>query len=571
MNKFFPALQWLRSYDIQTAKSDLSAGLTVGMMLIPQGMAYAMLAGLDPIYGLYTSIVPLIIYAFLGSSRQLAVGPVAMVSLLVAAAVSSLGITDPYVFVEMAIVLALMIGVIQFLLGVLRMGFLVNFLSHPVISGFTSAAALIIGLNQLKHLFGISSGKSNFIHEIIIETIQKIPQTNIISLLIGLAAIVIILWVKKKKNRIPGQLIAVVLGIAVVYFFGLEQRSVQIVGEIPTGLPPFKIPTLDFKSMQALLPMAITISLIAFMESIAVAKAIQKRHKDYKVDANQELIALGMANIVGSFFRSFPSTGGFSRTAVNDQAGAKTGMASIFSAIVVALSIVFLTPLFYFLPQTILASVIMVAVFGLIDIKEIKHLWQTDRADFAMLIITFVSTLALGIEKGILTGVLLSILLIIFKTTRPHYAILGEVNDTGIYKNLLRYPEAKTSDDVLILRFDARLYFANAQYFSDIIWEEIAKKDKGLKLLILDAESINDIDSSGMHCLKEIATELREKHIDLYLSAVKGPVRDKLEKNNYLGPMGRKQFYSRISEALDYYHTGEQGIDNDLSFPQTVL
>ena len=427
IKEFIPILEWLPKYGTAELKGDLAAGLTVGVMLIPQGMAYAMLAGLPPIYGLYASILPLILYAIFGTSRQLAVGPVAMVSLLIAAGVGAIAETGSETFIQLAILLALMVGLIQLLMGLFRLGFLVNFLSHPVVSGFTSAAALIIGFSQLKHLLGINIPRSNHVHEIIQNALENISATNLYTLGIGLTAIVIILAIKKLKIRIPGPLVAVVFGVLAVWLSGVDAQGVKIVGSVPDGLPSFAFPTIDLSQIQTLLPIAFTIAFISFMESIAVAKAIQSKHGDYKVVPNQELIALGAANIGGSLLQAFPTTGGFSRTAVNDQAGAKTGMAAIISAGLIVLTLLFLTPLFYFLPKAILASVIMVAVFGLIDYKEAIQLWKNYRPDFWMLAVTFVGTLLLGIEEGVLIGVVLSLAMIIFQTTKPHIATLGKI------------------------------------------------------------------------------------------------------------------------------------------------
>jgi len=569
MKRFLPILEWLPNYGKSSFRGDLIAGLTVGMMLIPQGMAYAMLAGMEPIYGLYASITPLIVYAIFGTSRQLAVGPVAMVSLLVSASIASLGITEPSEYVAAALLLSFMIGTIQFLLGVIRAGFLVNFLSHPVISGFTSAAALIIGLNQLKHLFGISIPKTHYVHQILIDTAKNLGDLNAYALAIGAVAIGLIIVLKKINRSIPGPLVAVTLGIVVVSSFQLDASGVKIVGTIPEGLPSFQIPNLEWSLIERLMPMAVTISLIAFMESIAVAKAIQKKHKDYQVDANQELIGLGLANIAGSFFQAFPSTGGFSRTAVNDQAGAKTGMAAIISAILIALSLLFLTPLFYYLPKTILASIIMVAVFGLIDIKEVKHLWRTDRHDLVLLLITFVATLALGIENGILLGVGLSVLLIILKTTRPHYAILGKLPSTGVYRNVKRFTDAEVDPEILVFRFDARLYFANVQYFTDSIFEEIERKGDALKLIVVDTESINDIDSSGMHALVDLKSSLDDRNIQMYFTSVKGPVRDKMSQAEFTEILGESHFRLRIQEAIDAYR--ESTVNGSIEIDENAL
>ena len=551
--QYFPILEWLPKYNTNFFKGDLVAGLTVGVMLIPQGMAYAMLAGMPPIYGLYASIIPLILYAILGTSRQLAVGPVAMVALLIAAGVGAIAETGSTEFIGLAILLALMVGVIQLLMGVFKLGFLVNFLSHPVIAGFTSAAALIIGFSQLKHLLGINIPRSNHIHEIIGSAFSNLDAVNIQTFIIGIVAIGLILLVKKIKLPIPGPLLAVVFGIVAVWGLGWYDQGVKIVGEVPKGLPAFGIPSLDFESIKTLWPIAFTISFIGFMESIAVAKAIQSKHKNYQVVPNQELIALGMANIGGSFFQAFPTTGGFSRTAVNDQTGAKTGMASIISAALIALTLLFLTPLFYYLPNAILASVIMVAVFGLIDFKEAKHLWRTDRGDFWMMFATFVGTLTLGIEEGILIGVVLSLGLIIFRTTRPHTAVLGKIPEKPHYKNVDRFDHLEVRDDVLIFRFDARLYFANVSFFKEAIESEIEKKGSGLRLFIFDADSMNGIDSSGVHALEEIIDYCQTKNIKILFAGLKGPIRDILHRAGLVDKIGEDSFFFRIQHAVDFY------------------
>lgn len=550
--QYFPILEWLPQYNSDFFKGDLIAGLTVGVMLIPQGMAYAMLAGMPPIYGLYASIIPLILYAIFGTSRQLAVGPVAMVALLIAAGVGELA-TDSTEFIGLAILLALMVGVIQLLMGVFRLGFLVNFLSHPVIAGFTSAAALIIGFSQLKHLLGINIPRSNHIHEIIGNAFSNVDAINLYTLTIGLVAIGLIVFVKKIKLPIPGPLLAVVFGILAVWGLGWHNEGVKIVEEVPKGLPAFGIPSLDFESIKSLLPIALTISFIGFMESIAVAKAIQAKHKNYQVVPNQELIALGMANIGGSLFQAFPTTGGFSRTAVNDQTGAKTGMASIFSAVLIALTLLFLTPLFYYLPKAILASVIMVAVFGLIDFKEAKHLWHTDRGDFLMMLATFLGTLSLGIEEGILIGVVLSLGLIIFRTTQPHTAVLGKIPGKPHYKNIDRFDHLEVREDILIFRFDARLYFANVSFFKEKVESEILEKGEALKLFIMDADSMNGVDSSGVHAIEEMIEYCHDRNIQFQFVGLKGPIRDILHRAGIVEDIGDGNFFFRIQHAVDFY------------------
>jgi SulP family sulfate permease len=534
-------------------KGDLSAGLTVGVMLIPQGMAYAMIAGLPPIYGLYASTVPLILYAIFGTSRQLAVGPVAMVSLLTATGIGMLAEGGTETYIALAIALAVFVGLIQFLLGAFRLGFLVNFLSHPVISGFTSAAALIIGLSQLKHLLGVDLARSHHVHEIVIQAAERFGEINWITFALGLAGVAIIMLIKRLNRAIPGPLLAVFFGILAVWGFGLTDAGVKIVGEVPKGLPSFGVPSFNLDTLQALAPIALAISLVSFMESIAVAKAIQAKHRNYKVEPNQELISLGLANIGGAFFQSYPTTGGFSRTAVNDQAGAKTGMASIISAGLIILTLLFLTSLFYYLPNAILASVIMVAVFGLIDVNEAVHLWHSNRTDFVMLLATFLATLTLGIEQGIGIGVVLSLAMVIYRTTRPHVAVLGRVPGTHFYRNVERFPEVEKREDLLILRFDAQLYFANINYFKDKLEEWMMDRKGELMVVILNAESINYLDSSAIHVLDQIIDEFRAEGIDMFFTGVKGPVRDAMAKGHLLEKIGENNFFMSVQDAVDCY------------------
>jgi SulP family sulfate permease len=564
VDKLIPGIQWIQQYKKKNLSGDLSGGLTVGVMLIPQGMAYAMIAGLPPIYGLYASTIPILVYALFGSSYQLAVGPVAMVSLLVAAGIASLGVSDPAQYIELAILLALFVGLIQFLMGLFRLGFIVNFLSHPVISGFTSAAALIIGFSQLKHLLGVSLPRSHHVHEIIFNAIEKYQEINLYAVGIGILGIFIIILSKKIHKRIPGSLLAVVLGISVVYFLDLADSGVKIVGDVPTGLPSFGIPVFSWAVFEKLLPIALAIALVSFMESIAVAKAIQAKHKDYEINANQELKGLGLANIIGSFFQSFPVTGGFSRTAVNDQSGAKTPLASFVSVLIIVLTLLFLTSWFYHLPNAILASVILVAVFGLIDFREARFLWKTNKTDFTMLLVTFLSTLALGIEQGILIGVVLSLAMVIFRSSRPHIAILGKVPGTSLYRKLDRFPHLEMREDILIFRFDASLYFANVNYFLDNLKEAIETKGSQTSLIIINGESINDIDSTGIHCLSDLSKDLVAKGVELYFAGLKGPVRDAMKVSGLTESIGENNFHMSIQAAVDHYDkivfkTGKNG------------
>lgn len=555
MKKFIPFLSWIKSYDRSTFLGDLPAGLTVGVMLIPQGMAYAMIAGLPPVYGLYAALVPQIIYAFLGTSRQLAVGPVAMDSLLVASGLSLISTVGSEEYILLAICLALLMGLMQFVMGLFKLGFLVNFLSRPVISGFTSAAAFIIGLNQLKHIMGVDIARSNKVHLVLWDAINKMDEVHFFTLGLGLAAIVMLKLMKRYTPRIPAALAAVVLGIASVSIFHLESKGIAVVGAIPEGLPLFTIPSLNSDNFSELLPIAGTLALIAFMEAISISKAMEQRQKEYKVVANQELIALGLSNVIASFFQSYPTTGGFSRTAVNVQSGARSGIAALISAAVVGLTLLFLTSLFYNLPNAILGAIIIVSVIGLVDFSYPIRLWKKRKQEFFLLIFTFFITLVVGIKEGILYGVGLSLLLLIYRTTKPHLAILGRIDETDLYKNLKRFPNAQTLKGTLILRFDAQLYFANAQYFKENL-ERAIREEQDLSLLIISCEGINYMDSSAAQMLLSLFTDIKKQGICIALSSAIGPLRDILEKSGIADIVGRENMFNSVGEAVRCYQSG---------------
>ncbi|MFO8064773.1 MAG: SulP family inorganic anion transporter [Spirochaetota bacterium] len=565
VTQLIPALSWIRHYSPSQLKGDLNAGLTVGIMLIPQGMAYAVLAGLPPIYGLYSSMVPLILYALFGTSRQLAVGPVAMVSLLVVAGAGELAEAGSARFIQLAIMTALGVGVLQLMMGLFRMGFLVNFLSHPVLSGFTSAAALIIGASQLKNLLGIDLPRTNYVHEIIVGVLRRASEIEPITAAIGIGSIALIIAIRTWKPTFPSALVVVVAGALLTGALGLDERGVAIVGEIPTGLPSFQLVAFSLDDVQQLLPMILVIALVGYMESIAVAKAIANKH-GYKVDPNQELVALGVANIGGAFFQAYPTTGGFSRTAVNDQAGARTGMASLISAGIIGLTVVFLTPYFYYLPMSVLASVIIVAVAGLFDTHEMRELWKKDRRDLAMLATTFIATLSLGIEQGILVGVVLSLVVVIYSSAKPHSTELGRLGDSKTYRNITRYTDARVREDVLIYRFDSQLYFANVEFFRDDLEEHIAEKGQGLELVVLDASAMSSIDSTGVHSLKELIKDLAKRGIRFSIAGAIGPVRDKLKICGVVEEMGEDNFWFDVDEALQHFENHDYGEETPAAY-----
>ena len=541
-------LNWLRHYRRDDLRGDITAGVTTAVLLVPQGMAYAILAGLPPIVGLYASILPLIIYAFLGSSRQLAVGPVAMVSLLVAASVGPLANGDPTMAIALSALLALMVGLIQFGMGVARLGVLVNFLSHPVISGFTSAAALIIGLSQLKHLLGIQLNRTHRVDQIFYEAFTKIDEVQTAPLILGGSAILLLLALRRWAPKVPGAIIVVVVGILVAKFDLLPGLSV--VGEVPAGLPSPSLPMIEMESIGALFPMAITIAMVAFMESISVAKAFARRN-GYKVSPNRELVALGLANVGGSFFSAYPVTGGFSRTAVNAQAGARTGLASILTGIFVLLTLQFLTGYFYFMPKAVLSAIIMVAVFGLVDIKEIKHLWKVKRSDLIFLGITFFATLSLGIEEGIIVGVLASVLWFFIMAIRPHFAVLGRLPGTTVFRNIENYTEAETLPGVLAVRMDAPFFFGNATFLQSTLERLEAEAKEPVRWILIDASSINSLDSSAEATLRGIVQDYQDRGIKVSFASVKCPVRRVMDRAGFTDLVGPERFYHHIQDALD--------------------
>ena len=558
LNRILPILDWLPNYKKEWLKGDLTAGLTVGIMLIPQGIAYALIAGLPPIYGLYTAMIPQVVYAIFGTSRQLAVGPVAMDSLIVAAGVATLAEVGSNHFIEFAILLAFIMGLLQILFGVFRLGFIVNFLSKPVISGFTSAAALIIGFSQLNNLLGIQLERNNKLQYLLIDAYHHLYEIHWLTFAIGVISIASIILIKKYLKKIPAALLVVVLSILIVKIFQLDQQGVSIIGEIPKGLPEFRVPSFDKKIILDLFPIALTLSFIAFLEAISVAKAIEPKHPEYKVNPNQELIALGMGNFIGSFFQTYPATGGFSRTAVNEQSDAKTPLSALVSAAIIALTLLFLTPLFYYLPKTVLAAIIMVAVFGLLDFKIPKQILKFSKRDLVILNVTLIVTATVGIKEGIFVGVVLSVIMLTYKSTKPHIAVLGKVPNTHFYRNRKRFKEVEIHDEILIIRFDAQLHFANTTYFKDKLQEYSTYKGTQLKLLIIDGESINSLDSSAIYALIEILDYFNTKKVTIAFTGLKGPVRDKMIKSGFMAKANEDLFFMSIQEAVDWYHTGFQ-------------
>jgi len=562
---YLPILDWLPLYSKAQLSGDINAGMVTTIMLVPQGMAYAMLAGLPPQMGLYASILPLVLYAIFGSSRVLAVGPVALVSLMVAGTLNTLAADlSPGQLAGAAGLLALMVGLISIALGLFRVGMIINFISHHVISGFTSAAALIIGFSQFKHLLGMDIPRTHNIFAIVQKAYSGLDTLNSVSLIVGIAAIAVLLFFKNSLAKLltgtalgpgsrdtltkAGPLVVVATSILVVYILGLNvSHSVKIVGVIPQGLPPFTVPDINLALIRTLLPSAVLISFVGFVESVSVAKVLASRRRQ-KIVPNQELVGLGTANIAAALTGGFPVTGGFSRSSVNFQAGANTPVASIITAIMVAVTVAFLTPLFHFLPKAILASIIMVAVLALIDAKGLKHAWNYSRADAASLLCTFFAVLTFGIEIGLAIGVAIAIALFLWRASQPHVAIIGRVPGTEHFRNYLRH-DVLRSKSVTAVRIDESLMFANAAWLEDWALGFVADNPDS-EYLVLNCAAINFIDGSALEVLERLEEELSTAGVTLHLSDIKGPVMDRLKGSAFINHLGLGRIHLSTHEAM---------------------
>lgn len=547
---FIPFLEWIGELkNKDTVRADIMAGVTVALVLVPQSMAYAQLAGLPVYYGLYASFLPPMIAAFFGSSRQLATGPVAVVSLMTAAALEPLA-TSPDTYLAYAVLLALMVGLFQMFLGLFKLGVLVDFLSHPVVVGFTNAGALIIATSQLGKVFGVFAERAEHHYETVWNTLlAAVEGTHFPTLMMAALAFGIMWGIRRFYPALPGVLIAVVVTTVIAWLTDFGTAGGKVVGTIPDGLPGFAIPTFDLTTVWSLIPAAITISLIGFMEAISIAKAMAARTRQ-RLNANQELIGQGLSNVVSSVFSGYPVSGSFSRSAVNINAGAITGFSSIVTGLVVAITLIFLTPLLYHLPQATLAAVIIMAVINLIKIEPIIHAWKAQPHDAIVAVVTFVLTLVFAphLDKGIIVGVLLSLGLFLWRTMRPRFAQLSRYDD-GTMRDIRVHP-LPTSPVISVVRFDGSLYFASAGYFETKILGVVAA-NPDLKYIILDGEGINQIDATGEEVLHHLWERLQAQGITLVVARMKKQFMDTIRRTGLREKMG-DNFFSRIGLALNY-------------------
>ncbi|WP_075180260.1 SulP family inorganic anion transporter [Neptunomonas phycophila] len=557
LKRYLPIFDWIGNYNQRTLTSDLIAALIVTIMLIPQSLAYALLAGLPPEVGLYASILPLVAYAIFGTSRTLSVGPVAVVSLMTAAAVGNLALQGSDEYMAAAIILAFMSGLILLIMGFLKLGMLANFLSHPVISGFITASGLIIAASQLKHILGIKADGSN-LWDLIVSLFSELPSSNIPTLVIGCFATGFLFWSRKYLKSYlldkgighalaeilakAGPVLAIALTTLAAWGLDLQQHGVQLVGAIPSGLPSLTLPQFDYNIWQELLVSAVLISIVGFVESVSVAQTLAAKRRQ-RISPNQELIGLGASNIAASISGGFPVTGGFSRSVVNFDAGAETPAAGAFTAIGIALAALTLTPLLFFLPKATLAATIIVAVLSLVDMGALKRTWNFSRSDFFAMLATILLTLAEGVELGIIAGVGLSILLHLYRTSKPHSAIVGRVPGTEHFRNIDRH-HVETDNHILTLRVDESLYFANARYLEDRVYD-LVMSNPNIEHLILMCPAVNFIDASALESLEAINHRLNDSGVTLNLSEVKGPIMDRLRRTHFVDELTGHIFLSQ--------------------------
>ena len=563
LRQYMPILDWGRHYNREALSNDLIAAVIVTIMLIPQSLAYALLAGLPPEAGIYASIAPIVLYAIFGTSRALAVGPVAVVSLLTASAIGQVAEQGTAGYAVAALTLAFLSGGFLLLLGVLRLGFLANFLSHPVIAGFITASGILIATSQLKHILGVSAS-GHTLPEFVMSLLSHLGEVNLPTLLIGLAVTGFLFWVRSGLKPLlqrmgvkpglagvltkAGPVVAVVASTLVTWALALPEAGVKIVGAVPQSLPPLTLPSLSPTLVQSLIVPAVLISIIGFVESVSVAQTLAAK-KRQRIDPDQELIGLGAANIGAAFTGGYPVTGGFARSVVNFDAGAETPAAGAFTAVGLAIAAVALTPLVYFLPNATLAATIIVAVLSLVDFSVLKKTWGYSRADFAAVAATILLTLTMGVEVGVASGVAISILLHLYKTSRPHVAEVGLVPGTQHFRNINRH-DVTTDPSVLTLRVDESLYFVNARFLEDLIQSRVTE-GCAIRHVILMFSAVNAVDYSALESLEAVNSRLKDMGVGLHLSEVKGPVMDRLKTTHLLHDLNGKVYLAQYDAWSD--------------------
>jgi SulP family sulfate permease len=528
---------------------NFQAGTTTAILLIPQSMAYALVAGVQPVYGLYASLLPLVVYALLGRSRELALGPGALDTLLIGVTIGGLSMASNPNAATVAAVIAFQVAIIQMVLGLLRGGFLINFLSKPVISGFTSAAALTIAISQVKHLLGMDIDRSSRFYEEFWQLVTHVEEIHLMTAMIGIGSLLFISMAKRIKKSFPNALAVVILATIVGAILKVDQSQVSVLGAIPQGLPQFGFVWVTQELFVTLLPSSVAIAAVGYLTTISIARTFADRNR-YDIAPNRELIALGASNFVASFSQGFPVSASFSRSAVHAEAGSTSPYSLVVVAAWIFLTLLFLTEYLYYLPTATLAAIIILAVLGLIDFTLVKHLRQTKQSDMWLLLLTFFSTLIVGIVEGILIGVVFSLGLFIYLTTRPHTAILGRVGQTTDFRNLKHYPEATTYTGVIIIRIDAQFYFGNVSFLKTLLKKLEVESASPLKTIIIEACSIAQLDSSADSVLHDIADDFKERNIELKFASVKVPVLRVMKASGLYDKIKERNFFMNIDDAV---------------------
>ncbi|MCE8031782.1 sulfate permease [Halomonas sp. MCCC 1A11057] len=556
LKRYLPILTWLPHYNRRLGGADVLAGLIVTVMVIPQSLAYAVLAGLPAVVGLYASLLPAIAYAMLGTSRTLAVGPVAIVALMTGAALSGVATPGTPEYLQAALVLSLLSGLILLVMGLLRMGFVANFLSHPVIAGFLTASGILIAASQVGYLVGVGLDARDLLPRLA-QLIRALPDVHLPTLVIGIGTLLFLLLLRQYGRPVlrriglsqpladlitrAGPVFAVVATTLVTWHYELASAGVAVIGDIPQGLPPLTLPGFDATLWQALLVPALLISVVGFVESVSMGQMLAARRRE-RISPNQELVGLGGANVVAAFSAGMPVTGGLTRTVINYDAGAQTPLAGLFAALGIGAVTLFLTPALHHLPIATLAATITVSIITLIDIPMIRQTWRYSRSDFSAMAITILLTLVEGVETGIISGVALSIGLFLYRTSRPHSALVGRIPDTEHFRNVERH-ETETANHLALLRIDESLYFANARYLEDTVYDLVATRPE-LEHVVLICSAVNLIDASALESLDAINARLRDSRVTLHLAEVKGPVMDRLKRSDFLDDMTGRVFLS---------------------------
>lgn len=549
-NQFY-ILEWLPRYRKTDFAADLKSGITVGVIEVPQVMAYAVIAGLSPIYGLYGSLIPLLIYPLFGTSRHLALGVVATDMIIIASGASAIAEPGSDRYVSVVLLLTMLTGLVHIGFSLFRMGFLVNLLSRPVIYGFMAAAPLIIGFSQLGNLLGLDLERSQYIVVLIADAIENFQSINTYTLAIGVSGLIFLVVFKKMNPLFPRAIVLLGVGGVMMWLLGTAGTGIRTIGEIPSGLPSFRVHEFTLDDARRLIPTITTLVLVQLMSVISLGKMFANKHK-YPISPNREFFALGTANFVGSFFQSPPVSGSFSRSAVSEQSGSRSALSNMVCACLIGLTLLFFTPLFYYIPIPALAAIILVAALSLVDIKELKYFFRTKPEDAYIALFTFVCVLFVGIQEGILLGIGSSLFVVLYRSGRPNLAVLGHIKGTRSFRDIERNPNVNQIEEILLLRFDSSITFHNADYIKDFIIYESEKRNKQIRAVVIDARSINSLDTTAMEVLQSIVETLDGWKIEMHFTGLKGPVRDVMLRSGLARRLGGMHFHLGTHQAVVY-------------------